>query len=193
MGEIYIGTKFKFIKKNGKISESKKLELLKKWCNIFSEKNFAPPYNGGSSGNLSFRPKLNYCNFTITASHTALNNSMDNNDFSEVINCRIEENIVQAIGNKAPSSEALMHYLIYKNRKDVNAIFHGHSSEIMEIAKKKGFPETKLELPYGTIELAKDIVNTLKNYNFVVIKNHGFISVGKTQEDAGKQVLNFIK
>jgi len=190
MAEIYIGTKFKYIQKNKEISKHKDLELLKKWCNIFNKKNFAPTYEGGSSGNLSFRTNPDSNNFIITASHTALKNSMQDTDFSEVIFCSVKENTVFANGNRAPSSESLMHYLIYKNRPEVNAIFHGHSDEIMKLAKQKEFPETKVELPYGTMELAKDAVNTLKNNNFVILKNHGFISVAKTQQEAGNRVLN---
>ena len=191
MSEIYIGTKFKYINKGSKISKNNNLILLKKWCNIFNENNFAPSYPGGSSGNLSFRIKKN--NFIITASHTALKKDMNESDFAEVIFCSVENNIVEAIGSKEPSSEALMHYLIYENRADVNAVYHGHSNEIMKLAKQKGFPETKTEFDYGTIELAKEVVKTLKKHNFVILKNHGFVSVGKTQEYTGTQVLNFIK
>lgn len=190
MAEIYTGTKFKYIQKANKISKHNDLELLKEWCNIFNKNNFAPTYEGGSSGNLSFRTKNN--EFIITSSHTALNKSMADTDFSEVIFCSIEKELVHANGNRAPSSESFMHYLIYKNRPEINAIFHGHSAEIMKLAKQKGFAETKKELPYGTIRLAKDVVNTLKKTNFVILKNHGFISVGKTQEEAGSKVLNFL-
>jgi len=193
MGEIYIGTKFKYLNKGCKISKSNNLDLLKKWCNIFNENNFAPPYPGGSSGNLSFRTEAEKNNFIITASHTALSNNMNNNDFAEVIFCSEEDNIVHAKGQKEPSSEALMHYLIYKNRSDINAVFHGHSDEIMKLAKQIGFPETEIEFEYGTVELAKEVVKTLKNHNFVILKKHGFVSLGKTQKDAGMQVLNIAK
>jgi len=191
MSEIYIGTKFKYINKGNKISKNKGLVLLKKWCNIFNQNSFAPPYPGGSSGNLSFRTEIKKNNFIITASHTALSDNMNENDFAEVIFCSEKDNIIHAKGHKEPSSETLMHYLIYKNRNDINAIFHGHSDEIMKLAKQQGFPETEIEFDYGTVELAKEVVKTLKNHNFVILKNHGFVSVGKTQEDAGTQVINF--
>lgn len=190
MSEIYTGTKFKFESKGEAISEIKNIKLLKKWCSIFNKEGFAPLYNGGSSGNLSFRTNSFSNKFIITASHTALNNSMHKNDFSEVVFCSIENNTVHAKGKKEPSSETLMHYLIYKTNPEINAIFHGHSTDIMKIAKQHGFPETKKEYDYGTVDLAKEVVNTLKNHNFVIIKNHGFISVGKTMEKAGNNVLN---
>lgn len=192
MAEIYVGTKFKYLQKGNTIQKTSKLETLKKWCGIFNDNKFAPPYDGGSSGNLSFRTEINLNNFIITASKTALNNKMSINDFSEVVYCSINDNEVHANGTKEPSSETLMHYLIYKKRNDINAIFHGHSNEIMEIAKQKGFNETSKEFEYGTIELAKIVVETLENNNFVILKNHGFISVGKTQEEAGNLVLSLI-
>ncbi|MCF6366749.1 MAG: class II aldolase/adducin family protein [Bacteroidales bacterium] len=192
MAEIYTGTKFFYIQKMKRISLHPHIVLLKKWCGIFNRYDFAPLYPGGSSGNLSFRTKLNSDVFIITAGRTALNHSMLHTDFSEVISCNINKNTVVANGLKAPSSETLMHGLIYKNRSDINAVFHGHSKHIMKRAKENGFPETKTELPYGTIELAEDTLNTLKKYNFVILKNHGFISVGKTQEEAGTFVLSLL-
>ena len=190
MGEIYTGTKFEYIQKGNKITEHPDLVSLIKWCRIFHEKQFAPPYPGGSSGNLSIRVKPGSDIFIITASHTALGDSMSDSDFSEVIYCSENDNIIYAKGEKEPSSESIMHYLIYKNRPEINAIFHGHSEEIMKLAKQSGFPETDTELEYGTVDLAKDTVNTLKNHNFVILKNHGFISVGETQNEAGNRILN---
>ncbi len=189
MSELYTGTKFKYVNKSKTFPEHKDLNLLKSWCDIFNINKFAPPYPGGSSGNLSFRTKMNSNNFIITASHTSLSDAMKDSDFSEVVFCSVSKNIVHSKGIKSPSSETLMHYLIYKSRPDVNAIFHGHSAEIMKLAKQKAFPETKKELEYGTVELAEDVVNALKNYNFVILKNHGFVSVGKTQNEVGNQIF----
>jgi len=190
MAEIYTGTKFNYIQKGSKIPLHPEIVLLRKWCGIFNKYNFAPFYSGGSSGNLSFRIKSGSDLFIITASHSALSHSIPNSDFSEIVSCNIETNMVTASSFKTPSSETLMHDLIYKNRPEINAVFHGHSEEIMKIAKEKGFPETKTEIQYGTPEFAKDVTNTIKNHNFVIIKNHGFISVGKTQQEAGLFVLN---
>ena len=55
---------------------------------------------------------------------------------------------------------------------------------------RKGFPETSKELEYGTVEFAKNTVNTLKNHTIVILKNHGFVSVGETQDEAGNRILN---
>lgn len=190
MGEIYTGTKFKYIKKGNEISKHQDFDLLMNWCRIFHEKQFAPPYPGGSSGNLSIRVKPGSDIFIITASHTALGDSMSESDFSEVIYCSEKDNIIHAKGKKEPSSESIMHYLIYKNRPDINAIFHGHSEEIMKLAKQNGFPETSKELEYGTVKFAKNTVKTLNKYNIVILKNHGFVSIGKTQNKAGNRILD---
>jgi len=190
MAEQYSGIKFKYIEKRRLIHSHNKLSELKDWCSIFFEKNYAPPYPGGSSGNLSFRSKPGSDIFIITCSHTALSKNIADSEFSEVIECKPEENIIIANGFKPPSSESFMHYMIYKNLPKINAIFHGHSSEIMKKAKQLNLPETVKELPYGTIELAKNAVNILKKSKFAVLKNHGFISTGKSMEEAGQLLVD---
>ncbi|MCD4793125.1 MAG: class II aldolase/adducin family protein [Bacteroidales bacterium] len=190
MAEQYSGIKYKYIEKQSSSPNHNNLHKLKEWCNIFFEKNFAPAYSGGSSGNLSFRSKPGSNLFIITCSHTALSKKMLNSDFSEVTECILEEKIITATGIKPPSSESFMHYLIYKNFPEINAVFHGHSKEIMNKAKQLNLPVTEKELPYGTVELAKSAVNILKTGKFAVLKNHGFISIGKSMKEAGQILLN---
>ncbi len=192
MAEIYTGYRFKYINSGKETELNFDISSLVTWCQIFNENGFTPPYNGGSSGNLSIRIKPGEPKFIITSSYTDLGKPLNISNFSEVISCDTENNTVYAKGKNAPSSETFMHYLIYKNRQEINAVFHGHSNEIMKIAAKKGFPVTKKELPYGTINLAKDAVETLKNDSFVILKNHGFISVGKSADEAGRIVLNLL-
>ena len=190
MAEQYSGNKYKYIEKQRSSPNDNNLHKLKEWCNIFFEKNFAPAYPGGSSGNLSFRSKPGSNLFIITCSHTALSKKMHNSDFSEVIECKPKQKIIVANGINPPSSESFMHYLIYKNYPEINAVFHGHSEEIMDKAKQQNLPVTEEELPYGTVELAKNTVNILKNSKFAVLKNHGFISIGKSMKEAGQILLN---
>ncbi len=190
MAEQYSGIKFNYIEKMRTVPAHKNLNDLKRWCEIFYEKNFAPPYSGGSSGNLSFRSKPGSNIFIITCSHTALNIHMNDSEFSEVIKCKPSENIIIATGLNAPSSESIMHYMIYKNFPEINAVFHGHSNKIMKKAKQLNFPETEKELPYGTVDFAKSVLSILKKSKFAVLKDHGFISIGKSQEKAVQCRLN---
>ncbi|MBC7131222.1 class II aldolase/adducin family protein, partial [Candidatus Bathyarchaeota archaeon] len=80
-------------------------------------------------------------------------------------------------------------YRIYQLRRDVNAIFHGHDELIIRNAKSIGAVETREWQPYGTLELIKSVEKVLNGNNFIVVKNHGFISLGRSMEEAGKLAL----
>ena len=192
MAEIYQGIKFNY-KSNGEtISKSGLLSDLKKWCRIFHEENLAPSYPGGSSGNLSFRIKNGEIGFIITASHTALKENMSDNDFTEVISYNKSKNTITGKGKREPSSEAVMHFLIYKNRPDINTVLHGHSPDIINHADSLNIPTTEKELPYGTYEIAENALKLIKKSDFIILKNHGFISLGKTVEEAGNNIMNIL-
>ncbi len=87
---------------------------------------------------------------------------------------------------KDPSSESMLHHEIYKMRPDVNAIFHGHSGLLL---KRGNLPTTKEEKAYGSIELVKEVSKILNKGNLLLMKNHGFLSLGKSMEEAGKLAL----
>jgi L-fuculose-phosphate aldolase len=92
-------------------------------------------------------------------------------------------------GAFAPSSEAIMHHAVYAARRDVNAVFHGHSDEIVKRADNLGFVQTRKFEEYGSLALAREAVKTLEDVNFIVLRGHGFLSVGATLREAGEQAL----
>jgi len=100
----------------------------------------------------------------------------------------LDKKIVHAIGKNKPSSESMLHYAIYAGRKEINAIFHGHSKEILKYGDKLGVV-TEKEMSYGSIELIEEVLKILDKNDFVILKNHGFLSLGKNMEEAGKLVL----
>lgn len=178
MTEKYLGVRFKTVFLKKKIPKNKKIKTLNKWCKKFSKAKLAPKIGKGSAGNMSFRTKNG---FIITDSNSDLG-KMKKQDFVEVVNVNLKTKTIKVIGKRVPSSEAMLHNVIYKKRKDINAIFHGH--------KKKKCPTTKKEKPYGTIDLVKEVLKILKNNNLICMKNHGFISMGKTMDKAGKLILS---
>ncbi len=192
MAEIYSGIKFNYKSFGKTIEKSELLSELKSRCAFFNEKNLAPPYPGGSSGNLSFRIKPGAINFIITASHTALRENMPDSDFTEIISYDENENLIIGKGSEEPSSESIMHYLIYKNKPEINAVFHGHSPELLKFADQLKIPVTKKEPEYGTIEIAREALKFLSTDNFIILKNHGFISLGKTMQAAVNLTINYL-
>ncbi len=95
-------------------------------------------------------------------------------------------------GNQKPSSESDFHTMLYQKRGDINAITHTHSVyattiaclnwEIPAVHYLVAFAGNKVPLvPYatfGTMELAENICNTIKDYNAALLANHGLIAVG---------------
>lgn len=187
MPEGYEGVRF-MTTVVGRAPTDTRIAELKLWCEVFHTHNLAPPYSGGSYGNLSFRVRPGANGFVITTSKTGLNVLADN-CFSEVLYIDLGKGIVYASGTKEPSSESMVHYVIYRERPDVGAVFHGHSLEILASANALRVPETEREAPYGTLDLVEEVLNVLNKENFLTMKNHGFLSLGKTMQEAGELAM----
>jgi L-fuculose-phosphate aldolase len=189
----YEGVKFRTKMIGKDLPSDIRLNKLKHWCIIFHEKDLAPPYDGGSYGNLSFRLKDNEDDFIITASQSGLNESTTNDRFVTIPRVDLEAGIVYAIGSRKPSSEAMVHYAIYHARPNVQAIFHGHCDIISRDAEKLSIPITSKEEPYGTIALVERVLETLDDLYFLEMRNHGFLALGKSLDEAGNLALEFLK
>ena len=94
---------------------------LKEWCERFQKACLTPEFEGNYTGNLSFRSKEG---FVITASGLKNKQNLSNDCFVYVKNYDQQSKAVYVEGRKQPSSESVMHYLIYKTCRDVNAVFH---------------------------------------------------------------------
>ncbi len=146
----------------------------------------------GSWGNVSVRPEHSN-KLIITPSgmdYFCLN-------YSDMVALDFSGNILA--GSKKPSSEYNLHKEIYMNRSDISAIVHTHSVYatsfaaanisvpviVEELAQINGgrVEVAKYALP-GTIELAKNCVQTLGSKRAVLLANHGLVGVGSTLEEA---------
>ena len=189
----YKGTKFKARMIGTDLPNDPRLNRLKYWCGIFHKKKFAPPYEGGSYGNLSFRLKNDKDSFIITASRSSLNKSNTDDRFTTVHHVNLETKTVYAIGLRKPSSETMLHYAIYHARPDIQAIFHGHCDIISKNIKKLHIPITSKEEPYGTIALVKRVLETLNDSRILQMRNHGFLTLNKSLDGAGNIALEFLE
>ena len=178
--------RFNIIFVSDEVPSDARIDDLKEWSERFQRNGLTPEIEGNYTGNLSFRSKEG---FVITASGLKSKESLSNDCFVYVKNYDEQNNTVYVEGSRQPSSEAVMHYLIYKTRKEVNAIFHGHNDAIIMNAEKLGFPVTEKEHEPGTTELAKEALKVLGNNKLIVLKNHGFVSLGRTMKEAGELAL----
>ena len=186
----YVGPKFTFRRVRKEIPKEEKIMKLQAWCQLFHNYEFAPSYKGGSHGNLSFRKYKNEVPFIITCAKTSLD-KITNKNFATVIAC--DFNKLKIYGHtrkrKQPSSESMLHFAIYQNRPDVNAIFHGHYEIPDEHIEKLGIPVVR-EIDYGTIELVDEVLKKLENHKIIKLEGHGFLSLGESIEEAGKLILD---
>ncbi|ODS42830.1 MAG: hypothetical protein MSIBF_06035 [Candidatus Altiarchaeales archaeon IMC4] len=98
--------------------------------------------------------------------------------------------VCRARGKKEPSSETPMHWSVYSEFPEVNAIVHVHDKAVMENGAV--IKTTEREEPYGTPELAGQVVDALRPDNrYIIIKNHGCLAVGKTLSEAVKLAMDF--
>lgn len=147
-------------------------------------KNFTP----GFSGNLSARYDDS---IIITATGTA-NGYLKKDDLSVI---DFEGNLIS--GSKKPSSEKMLHVKFYQMRPDINYIFHVHSpyltafaaagkeldqAILAEIVYCFGkIPLAEYALP-GSNELVENTSKYFKDYDAVLMSNHGVIIGGDTIE-----------
>ena len=159
---------------------------LKKYGRLAGDKNMTP----GISGNMSVRidDKI-----LITTSGSA--NAYLEDD--ELVLIDFDGNLIE--GTKKPSSEKMLHVEYYKQRPDIKCILHMHSPYLSTFAACKKALDSPI-MPenifyFGKIPLAEyglpsssDLVEKtakyFKDFNVILMANHGMISAGKTIKEA---------
>jgi L-fuculose-phosphate aldolase len=105
----------------------------------------------------------------------------------------------QIQGELSLSIETPMHTAIYRTRDDVQGVVHSHAPiatafgvagiEILPILIEifhfipNGVPIASFEFP-GTQELAEVVKEKIKDFDAVILENHGIVTVGPSIEDA---------
>lgn len=96
-------------------------------------------------------------------------------------------------GNCAPSSEMKMHLMVYRERPDVHAVAHAHpptatgfsvagvnlpDNLLPEVIVSLGFvPIAPYGTP-GTMELVESLRQYVRDYDAVLLENHGALTLG---------------
>ena len=106
----------------------------------------------------------------------------------DIVIMDLDANVVE--GDKLPSSEWEMHLMQYKNRDDLNAIIHAHTTYATVIACLRWeLPATHYMIAlagknvrcaeyatYGTHELAVNAYEAMKDRKAVLLANHGILA-----------------
>jgi len=156
-------------------------------CRRLYERGFVT----ATDGNVSCRLP----NGNILTTPTSLSKGMV--EAKDLIEIDLKGNIIN--GNTKPSSEIKMHLLFYNERPDVNAVVHAHPSYATGFATagiamdQTVFPEVLVILgsiplsKYGTpstTEVTEALMPYVKNYDAVLLANHGVVTAGKDLIDA---------
>ena len=180
---------------SNRIPSDSETEQLIKWCKIANTHGLVP----GTDGNISSRIKPGRKNFFITATETNLSEELSPEDFVKINSANIKEQTNKAEGIKRPSREIFVHSTIYRERPEINAIIHGHSEQILNnfkhLKKISNLPIvcTANAVRPGSLELVYSVKEVLYHKcNFIIMKEHGFLSLGKDLDEAGLLALNML-
>ena len=163
--------------------EDDRIDRLIYWGKRFHDLGLAQK----SAGNLSCRTRSG---FIITGTGVELE-AIKREKLVEVVKVDISKTkiTVYARGKMAPSKERLMHSAIYDLKPEINAVFHTHDQLVVDLAEKLDIPCTEGEQARGSYELTKEAIRVFSlvgDIRYVVLRNHGVISLGETMEEAGR-------
>ena len=163
-----------------------KIEKIIEYGKRCGEKNYTPGY----SGNISARHESGMLITTSGSSNGYL--SKDDVVLTDFYGKSLEE-------GKKPSSEKFLHIEIYKKRPEINYIIHVHAPYLSSFASAGKdlmapimaenvfyfgqIPLAEYGLP-GSIDLVEKTALYFKDYDAVLMANHGFVVGDKTIKDA---------
>lgn len=107
-----------------------------------------------------------------------------------VRDCSLEGRTVHYRGPEKPSSEAMMHWLIQRDFPDAHAVVHAHDEMATSGRVVVDLTETRREVPYGTVELARLAVEAFSGGALIIVlKNHGYVAYGPDLENATNVIV----
>jgi L-ribulose-5-phosphate 4-epimerase len=188
--ENYQGVKFQHHQIKTTFPHDHRLPHLNHWAYLFSQLGLAPVHADGDYGNHSYR--TGETSFIITKSAMIPSEILQPEDYCHVVGFEEHPATFTTEGTSPPSSESFLHNAIYRSLPDINAILHGHCSLINIHAESLNIPVTKKFHQYGTPELAESALELVDQaILFFVLKDHGFVSLGKDIDIAGNLTLNY--
>ena len=169
MVEEYVGVKFKTLFEGVKFGHETEREGIVEELARLSKRRLLDSNNG----NVSVKVKEG-----IVITPTGKNmGDIEAKDLVLVTGVDEWARLVRTVGRTPPSSEAMMHWLIYESFPRAKAVVHFHDAEILKNHER--FVETEMEHPYGTLELAHAALKALKKRKLIVLKGHGVLAIGK--------------
>lgn len=154
---------------------------------------------GVAFGNVSQR--VNGRLFVITGTQTGGIPDLSPEHYSLVVDCEPTRNLLVAAGPIKASSEAMTHATVYEQDNGNNYVFHAHSPDIWIAVREKALdiPETALDVPYGTPEMASETARLFGETNVARLKifsmaghTNGIVTFGRTPDEAGEVMMEYL-
>jgi L-ribulose-5-phosphate 4-epimerase len=154
-------------------------------------------YGGFGYGNISQRLDSSEFSghqtpFVISGTQTGGLSDLTEAHYTAVLACYPERNLVLAQGPVLPSSEALVHGMLYAMDPGLRFAMHVHSPAIWRSARALRIPITREGIPYGTVEMAEEVRRlfldtSLRRRGIFAMGGHedGIVSFGQSAEKAG--------
>lgn len=165
------------------------LETLKKDVCLIAKRAQKDGLCKHKSGNFSARdPQSGYVVITPTSVDRELLTPRD------MIVMDLDANVIENLSGLKPTSESLMHLMIYRQKPDAKAVAHTHSAYATTFALlNKPIPAIVYEVanlgltkarvpvaPYGrpgTTELADSVIESCKEADCFLLEKHGAVAV----------------
>ncbi|UCH71729.1 MAG: hypothetical protein JSW62_04855 [Thermoplasmatales archaeon] len=110
----------------------------------------------------------------------------------EIVDYDPVKNNLLVIGPNEPCLESPLHWMIHHAREDVSAVVQLNNVGLIEKIKNK-YPETEKERLPGTFDQIKEVLRLLREERKIIIKNQGFLFIGKTLNEVEEEIEKTIE
>lgn len=150
-----------------------------------------PAYGPGDHGNLSCRAEPG-CLISARESSKA---TMRDEDIAHAIGYEEHGDAPEVTydGRRAPSTDAFMHLKLYALRPELGAIIHAHDAETLLRARQFGVPMTTVSARTNSRALVEDVCRVAQRANYVLLRDHGCLAVGRTLEEAEAELMRWYR
>lgn len=179
--------------------DQEKIKELVGFRNQFYEMNLIGEYQDGIGfGNISIRLPNTENHFIISGSATGGIAKASEQHFSLVVKSNLQNNSIYCEGPIKASSESLTHFMFYQLSNDINVVVHAHHTKLWNKNKNR-LPTTNAIVPYGTVEMAKEIKRLFETTNLSEVKvlimaghEDGIICFGKNFKETMQRYQNLL-
>lgn len=119
--------------------------------------------DGVGYGNISLR--VSNTRFVITGSGTGAVRELGQKGYSLVTHWSTETNELWCMGPIKASSESLTHGAVYRASREARCVIHVHNRPLFDKLRAGAFPQTPLNVEYGTPEMAHSIAALVSTAN----------------------------